>query len=290
MTVAARPSAPNIGNQPKASINSDNGDAAADLFARKKNSRYWLVTLALRLLILVLAIGLWEVLGRYTDWDKWITKPSSVWEKLLIWERDGVLWSSIKATLSAALIGFVLGAAVGALGGFVLGSMKRVGNLLEPFVLAAYSIPKIALAPLFVLWFGIDLLPKIMMAALLVGFLVFFSVYQGCKTIDQQLIAICRLMGANRLQILRKVTIPYCSAWMFTGLKMGLPYALIGAVVGEFMAATSGVGYLIKNASGLFDTDGVFAGLVVLMAISTILSSLLAMAEKRVLHWAGKGI
>lgn len=265
-------------------------NAGSELFAIRRGSKDWLVTLALRILLLVAAITAWEVLGRFTGWGQWITKPSSVWVRLVDWSATGVLWESLRATLTSTLLGFFLGATVGALAGFVVGSMRRVGTLLEPYILAVYSIPKIALAPLFVLWFGIDLLPKVMMAALLVGFLVFFSVYQGYKTIDRQLLGVCRLMGAGRIHLLRKVSIPFCSAWMFTGLKLGLPYALIGAVVGEFMAATTGLGYLIKNSSSVFDTDGVFAGLIVLMVISTALSSIVSLSESRVLHWSGKGV
>lgn len=247
------------------------------------------ITMA-RLLVLVGAVAAWQLVGSNTSWGTWVSTPSAVWSQLRIWSDTGVLWDGLRATLSATLLGFVAGAIVGALLGAVLGSMRRVGRILEPFVLAVYSIPKIALAPLFVLWFGIDLLPKVMMAALLVGFLVFFSVYQGFKTIDQQLLAITRLMGGGRLTTMRKVAIPYSAAWMFTGLKMGLPYALIGAVVGEFMASTVGVGYLIKNASSQFNTAGVFAGIVVLMIVSTILFTALSVVERRVLHWAGKAV
>jgi len=267
------------------------GKSADDgLFRTHRATSAWIGTVSIRLLLLISLVGGWELVGTFTEWELWISQPSAVWEQLLAWHRAGILWDGLVSTLWATLLGFVLGSAVGGIAGLLLGSMRRIGELLEPFVLAAYSIPKIALAPLFVLWFGIDLLPKVMLAAILVGFLVFFSVYQGFKTIDQQLMAITRVMGAGHYMTLRKVALPYSSAWMFTGLKMGLPYALIGVVVGEFMAATSGLGYMIKNASALFNTDGVFAGLAVLMLVSTFLSSGLAVVEKRVLHWSGRGI
>ncbi len=265
-------------------------DVPARKFKIERSGTSSLLMFSMRVALLLSAVGVWEIVGHATPWGKWISSPTGVWDQLLTWHRVGVLWSSIQATLTASLLGFVLGSLLGSLGGFILGSMRRIGALLEPFVAALYAIPKIALAPLFVLWFGIDLLPKVMMAAMLVGFLVFFSVFQGTRTIDQQLLSICRLMGCGRVAILRKVTVPYCSAWVFTGLKLGLPYALIGAVVGEFMAATKGVGFLIKNASDQFNTDGVFAGVVILVVISMTLSAALAWVEKRMLHWADKGI
>ncbi|GAA1851025.1 ABC transporter permease [Pseudonocardia ailaonensis] len=249
-----------------------------------------LATALIRLAILAGILVVWQVVGDLTTFGRWVSDPLSVAARVGDWARSGLLWEGTRVTLSTTLLGFALGTVVGGLAGVLLGVTRRLGALLEPFILALYSIPKIALAPLFLLWFGIGQLPKIMLAAMLVGFLIFFNVYQGTKTIDGQLIAIVRLMGAGRVAVIRKVALPYLSAWLFAGLKMGLPYALIGAVVGEFMASTAGLGYMVKNASSMFDTDGVFAGLIVLMTISTVLFLLLTAAEKRVLHWAGRGI
>ena len=167
----------------------------------------------------------------------------------------------------------------------LLGWVKRLGNLFEPIILSIYTLPKIALAPLFVLWFGIGLMNKVMFAGMLVFFMVFFTTFQGTRQVDRDLVENARVMGANRWDIWTKIAIPYSAVWVFTGIRIGLPYALIGAIVGEFIAAEAGVGFRIKEATSFFDTASVFAGLVVLMAISGTLLGLLKLVERRALRW-----
>jgi NitT/TauT family transport system permease protein len=169
--------------------------------------------------------------------------------------------------------------------GFVLGWVRKLGDLLEPFVLSLYTLPKIALAPLFVLWFGIGVMNKIMFSAMLVFFMVFFTTYQGTRQVDRDLVENARLLGASRWGIWTKIAIPYSAVWVFTGLRIGLPYALIGAIVGEFVAAEAGVGFRIKEATSFFNTASVFAGLLVLMAISLALLGVLKLIESRALRW-----
>jgi NitT/TauT family transport system permease protein len=198
----------------------------------------------------VFVFGMWEILSRMLHADFWISSPSAV---------------------VVAMI--------------VLGWVQRLGKLFEPLVLSLYTLPKIALAPLFVLWFGIGPVNKIMFSAMLVFFMVFFTTFQGTRQVDRDLVANARLLGASRWAIWTKIAIPYASVWMFTGIRIGLPYALIGAIVGEFVAADSGVGFRIKEATSFFNTAAVFAGLVVLMAISMVLLGLLKLVERRVLRW-----
>ena len=161
------------------------------------------------------------------------------------------------------------------------GWVRKLGDLLEPFVLSLYTLPKIALAPLFVLWFGIGATNKIMFAAMLVFFMVFFTTYQGTRQVDRDLVENARLLGASRWGIWTKIAVPYSAVWVFTGLRIGLPYALIGAIVGEFVAAESGVGFRIKEATSFFNTAEVFAGLIVLMAISLVLLGGLKLRKAR---------
>src|SRR5262249_41770065 len=138
---------------------------------------------------------------------------------------------------------------------------------------------------LFVLWFGIGALNKIMFSGLLVFFMVFFTTFQGMRQVDTDLLANARLLGASRLQTFVKIAIPYSAVWVFAGLRIGLPYALIGAIAGEFVAADSGVGYRIKEATSFFNTAAVFAGLVVLMVISLAFLAILKAIERRTLRW-----
>jgi NitT/TauT family transport system permease protein len=220
--------------------------------------------LPVQVLIVVVTLGLWEWLSGALRMEFWISKPSLVVEALITWWQSGQLGSDLQLTLTEAGAGFIIGSAAGGLTGFVLGWVRRLGDLLEPFVLSLYTLPKIALAPLFVLWFGIGPANKIMFSAMLVFFMVFFTTYQGVRQVDRELVENARMLGASR--------------W-------GIWTALIGAIVGEFVAAEAGVGFRIKEATSFFNTAAVFAGLIVLMVISLILLGALKLIEMRVLRW-----
>ena len=242
-------------------------------------------TAAAQLLLVVVLLGGWEWLSVAFRADFWVSRPSQVVSALFAWYKSGDLLTDLRITLTEAGLGFVLGAAAGAVVGFLLGWVRSLGDLLEPFVLSLYTLPKIALAPLFVLWFGIGITNKVMFAAMLVFFMVFFTTYQGTRQVDRDLVENTRLLGASNWAIWRKIAVPYAAVWVFTGLRIGLPYALIGAIVGEFVAAEAGVGFRIKEATSFFNTAAVFAGLIVLMVISFILLSILRLIERRVLRW-----
>lgn len=238
-----------------------------------------------QILTMVLILALWEGTSRWFNLGFWLSSPSAIVAEIQRWAASGNLWLDMRMTLTAAGLGFIIGSLIGAFTGFVLGWVRRLGDLFEPFVLALYTIPKIALAPLFVLWFGIGLTNKVMFSGLLVFFMVFVTTYQGTRQVDRDLVENARLLGAGRFSIWTKIAIPYSAVWMLAGIRIGLPYALIGAIVGEFVASTSGVGFRIKEATSYLNTAGVFAGLVVLMAISLILLSLLKIVERRALGW-----
>jgi NitT/TauT family transport system permease protein len=257
------------------------GHAENDVWARVARHG----ALPVQLLIVVVTLGLWEWLSGALHMEFWISKPSLVVEALITWWQSGQLGSDLQLTLTEAGVGFVIGSAAGGLTGFVLGWVRRLGDLLEPFVLSLYTLPKIALAPLFVLWFGIGATNKIMFSAMLVFFMVFFTTYQGVRQVDRELVENARMLGASRWGIWTKIAVPYSAVWVFTGLRIGLPYALIGAIVGEFVAAEAGVGFRIKEATSFFNTAAVFAGLIVLMAISMVLLGALKLIEMRVLRW-----
>jgi len=239
----------------------------------------------LQITIALAGLAAWEAVARLFETDFWTSSPSAVVAALIRWAASGDLATDMQVTLTEAGLGFVFGSIAGGLIGFVLGWVRRMGDLFEPFILSIYTIPKIALAPLFVLWFGIGIFNKIMFSGLLVFFMVFFTTYQGTRQVDRDLVENARLLGAGRWDIWTKIAIPYAAVWVFAGIRIGLPYSLIGAIVGEFVAAEAGVGYRIKEATAFFSTASVFAGLIVLMAISFILLAILRFVESRTLRW-----
>lgn len=242
-------------------------------------------TRILQVLLLVIVVCGWQIVATTFGTKFWTSSPHDIAGQLYDWGKSGQLWLDLRVTLSEAAIGFLLGGILGGTMGFALGWLRGVGDVLEPFLVALYTLPKIALAPLFLLWFGIGTLNKIVFAAVLVFFMVFFTTFEGARQIDRDLLENAQVIGANRWQVLTKFVVPHAAVWVFTGLRLGLPYSIIGAVVGEFFAATSGLGYRIKQASELLDTPSVFAGLFVLSVIALGGLQLLTLLEKRLLRW-----
>jgi NitT/TauT family transport system permease protein len=215
----------------------------------------------------------------------WISSPYLVVSRLVKWIGNGYLLPQVAATLEEGLGGFVIGVIIGGTLGILCGYFRLAGRIVEPAIVALYSLPVIALAPLFLLWFGIGQSSKVALAAVTVIFLVFFNTYAGLKNIDEELVSIVRIMGARSTQLVRTVVLPSALTSMFTGFKVALPYALIGAVVGEIISSNKGIGYLIQLASTQFDTTGVFVGLVALATVSVLLSACVRVLEARLMPW-----
>ena len=191
----------------------------------------------------------------------------------------------IAATVYATAMGFLIGSVGGAILGVWLGVSPFASRLLNPYLNALNALPKVALAPLFVLWFGLGIESKIALAAVLVLFLVFLNTFAGVREVDQDLIDGARLMRATRTQVILKVIIPSAMSWVFAGLKIAMPYALIGAVLGEMIAANRGLGYLVQFSGSQFDTAGVFAVLFVIALLAVGLNYLVEMVQGRMERW-----
>ena len=248
-------------------------------------TRETLKVLFWRLVVLVAFIGSWQaVSGPILD-PFFISEPSEIARRLGEWLGDGTIATHLYATMQATIAGFVVGSLVGVGVGFFLGRALLIARIVDPFIIAVYSLPKVALAPLFILWFGIGMTSKIVLSATIVFFLVFYNTYAGVRAVDRELVDVVRLMGGSRRDVLRRVVIPSSATWIFNGLKISVPYALIGAVVGELIASDRGTGFVLKRASGTFDTAGVFAALVILMVVATILNQLVVYSERRVDRW-----
>ena len=215
----------------------------------------------------------------------WVSSPSLVVMDILRSLAGPAVYVHIGVTLYEAFLGFVTGAVVGILGGFALARWDGLAHVLDPYVTALNSLPRVALAPLFILWFGIGLTSKVVLAFSLVVFILLVNTHAGAKNVDQDLVIITRLLGATRRQLTLKVILPASIPWIFAGLRLGLAYALIGAVVGEVIVAQAGLGFLIASAAGVFNTTGVFSALIILMLIAMLLSEVMKMAERKLLRW-----
>jgi NitT/TauT family transport system permease protein len=244
------------------------------------------VTMALSQLALGVAVLLiWQgVSGRLVD-NFFISNPIDVGARLYRWIVDGSIFGHIGATLYATAMGFIIGSVGGALLGVWLGVSPFASRLLSPYLNALNALPKVALAPLFVLWFGLGIESKIALAAVLVLFLVFLNTFAGVREVDQDLIDGARLMRATRAQVILKVVIPSAMSWVFAGLKIAMPYALIGAVLGEMIAANRGLGYLVQFSGSQFDTAGVFAVLFVIALLAVVLNYLVEIMQSRMERW-----
>ncbi|HEX3245924.1 MAG TPA: ABC transporter permease [Chloroflexota bacterium] len=250
----------------------------------------------LRFGILAVLLVIWELISGNTregEWalvDKfWMSQPSDILARLVDWISKGTLWFHMAITLQEMATGFVIGSVGGVLIGFLLAQNMVLARIFDPFIIAFYSIPKLALAPLFILWFGIGLEPKIVLVSTVVFLLVFLNTYSGVKDVDQEVIDVFRLMGASQRDLFTKIVLPSASPWILTGLKLAVPYSLIGAVVGEIMASNKGLGYLLMHSQGQFDTAGLFAAIFVLMIMGLLINEVVNRAEEKLLRWKSAG-
>ena len=187
------------------------------------------------------------------------------------------------------LVGYAIGSLLGVLLGFVLAQAPTAAKILNPYLMAINGIPRIALAPLFLVWFGIGLASKIWLGGMMAFFLTFFNTFAGVGGVDQGLKNVARVMGASRLQVLLKVVLPASTPWIVAGLRLGFPYALVAAVVGEMVMSTAGIGHRIIAATQVFNVTGTMAGVLVLMVVVMLVNWLLDRAEAHLLRWRPTG-
>lgn len=258
---------------------------------KRRQSRQALIINVVRIVFLACLIIVWQFIsGRYVN-PLFISSPLAVWERLYGWIGDGTLWFHTEITLEETLLGLFFGLVSGILVGFFLGLQQTLARALDPFIVSIYSIPKIALAPLFILWFGIDIQMKVIFAAVTVFFLVFFNTLAGVRNVDQNLIDAVLLMGGKRRDILFKVIVPSATSSVLIGLHIAIPYALIGAVIAELIASNRGLGYLIEDSANQFDTAGVFAAILVLTIIGGLLNAIVNFIDRKTSRWkAGMSI
>ena len=241
-----------------------------------------------RLIFGLILLTFWEVSsGRLID-PFWVSSPSKVFTYLYEVVADGSIFGHLGITLYETFAGFFIGSVLGIGLGFVLGRREVLAQVLDPYVVAFNGIPRIALAPLFIIWFGIGPTSKVILVLSVVFFLTFFNTYAGVKGVESELKNILRIMGASERQILMKVTLPAIVPWITTGLKVSLPYAIVAAVVGEFIAASKGLGYLINYNTSLFSTTGALGGILILALVVVACNEVINRAESYLLRWRPK--
>jgi sulfonate transport system permease protein len=228
---------------------------------------------------------LWQIAsGRWIE-PFLISSPSRIFSSLLAGFQSGDLWQHSWVTLQEILIGFPLGALTGIALGYAFGRSRLLAEIFEPIIIALNGIPRTALAPLFIVWLGIGIWSKVGVVFLLTFFLNFFNTYTGMRQMDQEYIDLARLMRVRGLKLTFRVILPAISPYVFTGIRTSIPFSVIGAIVGEFIAATEGIGFFIRLSAGIFRTADVFVGIIVLMIIVIIMDKIAGMIEKRVLSW-----
>ncbi|BAL93462.1 putative ABC transporter permease protein [Rubrivivax gelatinosus IL144] len=213
-------------------------------------------------------------------------EPVKVLQRIWAWfVSDADIYRHLGITLLETVLAFAIGAASGLATGLWLALAPTASAILEPYVKAANSMPRIILAPIFAVWFGLGVGSKVALGVTLVFFIVFFNVYQGVKEVSPVVLANARMLGASRRQLLRHVYLPSATSWVFSSLHTSVGMAFVGAVVGEYLGSAQGVGYLILQAEGTFDINTVMAGIVVLTAFALLLDAVVGFAERRLMRW-----
>jgi len=212
-------------------------------------------------------------------------KPLMVMQKIWEWFASGKIYEHLLVTLIETLLAFFIGTALGLGIGLWLALSPTASALADPYIKAFNAMPRVILAPIFAVWFGLGMLSKVALGITLVFFIVFFNVYQGVKEVSPVVLNNARMLGASNRQLLRTVYVPSAMSWVFSSLHTAVGMAFVGAVVGEYLGSARGVGYLILQAEGAFDINTVFAGILVLTAFALVLDAMVTLAENRLLVW-----
>lgn len=253
---------------------------------RATRSRKTRVTfLADRAIAIIVPLVGWQLLSDNWIGGKWISSPLGVLERLISMAGDGSLQMHTWQTLEEALVGLLCGLVLGIAMGVVLGLWKRLSDAVDPIIMGFYSLPRVSLAPLFIIWLGIGLLAKVALVASVVLFVVLFNVREGVRNIDRELVDAFRSMNASRAAMVRYVVIPSLVPWIFASIRIGIGMALIGAVVAELIGSSRGLGWYVMHSTGVYDMTGSITSLVVLMILAIIFNWILAVVEKRMLRW-----
>ncbi len=261
-------------------------EAAAARAARNRHYKvlFW------RWAILLAILGGWELASRFGIIDEFFfSSPSAIWSRLVEWTTEGTsegpLWLHLYVTMEEAMLGFVIGSAAGIVVGIALGRNRMLSDIFSIYIKVFNSIPRVVLAPIFIMVFGLGIGSKVALAFIMVFFVVFANAFQGVREADRNLMANAQILGARGWQLTRSVVIPSAMSWIFASLHVSFGFAIIGAIVGEFVGSRHGIGLLINIAKGTFDSAGMYAAIVVIMIVALAAEYLMTWVEGRLATW-----
>lgn len=265
-------------------------EASLAAAARARLHRHRILVIAGQVAILVFVVAGWQI-GALTGFIDpfFFGSPWGIVVRLWDWGLNGTaygsFWLQIGVTLEEALLGFAAGVGSGIVFGVALGEIPYLAEVVGPYIKIVNALPRIVLGSIFVMWLGLGLPSKVMLAAVLVFFVVFFNAFQGVRSVDRNLIANARILGASRIQVVRHVVLPSALTWIIASLHVALGFSIIGAIVGEFLGSQRGLGLVIATAQNTFDANGVFGAMLVIGMLALSAEWLMARIEKRLLAW-----
>ncbi len=265
-------------------------EAEIEAKARARLKARRALVISLRIGILVAVLGIWEIGARTGFIDPFFfASPSGIAEQIWVWMTEGTsqgpLWVQIMVTLEETILGFFIGAVGGIVCGIVLGRNKLLADVFSIYIKIANSIPRVVLGSIFIIALGLGMASKVALAVVMVFFVVFANAFQGVREADRAMIANAQILGASPLQITTSVIIPSAMSWILASLHVSFGFALVGAVVGEFLGAKQGVGLLIATAQGAFNANGVFAAMIILAVVALVMEFLITLVENRLVKW-----
>jgi NitT/TauT family transport system permease protein len=246
---------------------------------------------ALQVLVAIVVLALWQLFATVPIAGKillppfFFSNPVDVFAQIASWFASGVIWKHLAITLWESILAFVIGSAAGVAVGFWFARQPIIAAVFDPYVKMVNALPRVVLAPIFTLWLGLGIWSKVALGVTLVFFIVFFNVYQGVKEVSHTVLNNGRMLGMSERQLMWHVYWPSALSWMFSSLHTSVGFAVVGAVVGEYLGSAAGLGYLIQQAEGVFDVAGVFAGMFVLSAFVILIDMGVTLVERRLLVW-----
>lgn len=254
--------------------------------APRRRGHHWALVLSLQVGFFLFVVGLWQLLVDTGALDIFFfSRPSDIARRLADWLTRAVIYRHLAVTLTEALLAFVIGTLGGVIAGFALARVELLAAVFDPYIRILNALPRVILAPIFILWFGLGIASKVALGVTLVFFIVFFNTFQGVREVDPVILKNARMLRASEAHLLRHVYIPSALSWIFSSLHTSIGFALVGAVVGEYIGSSQGIGYLVAQAQGTFDTTGVFAGLLLTSVVVLLIDMGINRVEAYLLRW-----